>query len=106
MRVELEKLILVGTRITYQATGDAGYINIPIIVFRLIFHSSFADLSPHRRPSRAVSSPERASASAAAAGAADSLARCRTRSREASTSESTTGICSIYGAFLPLSVLT
>ena len=25
VRVELAKLILVGTRITYQATGDAGY---------------------------------------------------------------------------------
>ena len=25
VRIELAKLILVGTRITYQATGDAGY---------------------------------------------------------------------------------
>ena len=59
--------------------------NVPIIVFGLILHfSSFADLSCHRRPSRAVSSPKRASASAAAAGAADSLARCRTHSRESS----------------------
>ena len=26
VRIELAKLILVGTRITYQATGDAGYV--------------------------------------------------------------------------------
>ena len=26
VRIELAKLILVGTRITYQATGDAGYL--------------------------------------------------------------------------------
>ena len=84
---------------THKTKCDA---NIPIIVFRLIFHfSSFADLSRHQTPSRAVSSPGRASASAAAAGAADPLSRCRTRSREASTSESTTGISVIYGAFLP-----
>ena len=27
VRIELAKLILVGTRTTYQATGDAGYDN-------------------------------------------------------------------------------
>ena len=26
VRIELAKLILVGTRITYQATGDASYV--------------------------------------------------------------------------------
>ena len=62
---------------------------------------SFADLSHRRRPSRAVSSPGRASASAAAAGAADPLARRRTRPREASTSQSTTGISATYRAFQP-----
>ena len=28
VRIELAKLILVGTRITYQATGDAGWVFI------------------------------------------------------------------------------
>ena len=28
VRIELAKLILVGTRITYRATGDAGYVFI------------------------------------------------------------------------------
>ena len=27
VRIELAKLILVGTRITYQATGEAGYVS-------------------------------------------------------------------------------
>ena len=31
VRIELAKLILVGTRITYQATGDAGYA-VPFIM--------------------------------------------------------------------------
>ena len=29
--IELAKLVLVGTRITYQATGDAGYIAVRIL---------------------------------------------------------------------------
>ena len=33
VRIELAKLILVGTRITYQATGDAG-ISMYVITFR------------------------------------------------------------------------
>ena len=28
VRIELAKLILVGTRITYQATGDAGWVEL------------------------------------------------------------------------------
>ena len=30
VRIELAKLILVGTRATYQATGDAGFIMLTI----------------------------------------------------------------------------
>ena len=30
VRIELAKLMLVGTRITYQATGDAGYSIFPL----------------------------------------------------------------------------
>ena len=31
VRNELAKLILVGTRITYQANGDAGYYSVPVL---------------------------------------------------------------------------
>ena len=36
VRIELAKLILVGTRITYQATGDAGYIYNMVYILSLI----------------------------------------------------------------------
>ena len=37
VRIELAKLILVGTRITYQATGDAGYICMIKLGTRYLF---------------------------------------------------------------------
>ena len=36
MRIELAKLILAGTSITYQATGDAGYV--PVIQQQYLSH--------------------------------------------------------------------
>ena len=36
VRIELTKLILVGTRITYQATGDTGIMDPFIMVLRNI----------------------------------------------------------------------
>ena len=33
VRIELAKLILVGTRITYQATGDAGLMSMLLIAY-------------------------------------------------------------------------
>ena len=35
VRIELAKLILVGTRITYQATGDAGLVHMCWIIVDL-----------------------------------------------------------------------
>ena len=72
-------------------------------VVRINTPTHFFYCGPLRRPSRAVSSPGRVPASAAAAGAADPLAQHRTCLREVLTSESTTGISAIHGAFPALS---
>ena len=53
MRIELAKLILVGTRITYQATGDAGtwatiyhtkYVYNDILYTKYVYNDIYNDL--------------------------------------------------------------
>ena len=44
MRIELAKLILLGTRITYQATGDAGLYEI-VYIQTYIMHDKSVDRS-------------------------------------------------------------